>query len=185
MMPDDRVEQLWAVHEIRQLAYRYAFAHDSRDADMLLSLWAETETPLDYPFLDVHRVRADTVRWFRKGPTTHVVANHIVELDGPDVAHGWVYCLAQVDFGEHFVDQTILYDDRYVRRDGRWLFHHRKHLLWFGQERRQHPYRQPDAHWPANQVGRGDVPAELPTYLAAKQGDPWAWEQREGRPDER
>jgi hypothetical protein len=171
---------LRAKDEIRQLAYRYAFAHDSRDAELLLSLWAETDEPLEYPYIDIHRVRRDTDHWFRKGPTTHIVANHLIDFDSLDAAHGSVYCLAQVDFGDRFVDQTILYRDQYVRLDERWLFRERMHLLWFGQGRERHPYRQDDAHWPKSQVGRGDAPASFPTYLATKNGDPWAWERRPG-----
>ncbi len=180
MTDEETLSLLLAVHEIRQLAYRYALAHDSRDAALLLSLWAETEQPLDWPYIDIHRVRSDTERWFKKGPTTHIVANHLVDLTSPHEAEGYVYCLAQNDFGEQFVDQTILYRDAYVRRDGRWLFRRRLHLLWFGQERERHPYRQPDADWPSHQIGRGVAPASFPTYLEVKECDPWSWEPREG-----
>ena len=30
-MDDGRLERLWAIHEMEQLAHRYAFAFDSRD----------------------------------------------------------------------------------------------------------------------------------------------------------
>jgi SnoaL-like domain len=52
------IERLWAVHEIRQLVYRYAFSFDSRDVPALESLWLETDDPLPYPHIDIHTVRA-------------------------------------------------------------------------------------------------------------------------------
>jgi SnoaL-like domain len=172
-MSDDRLEQLWATHEIRRLALRYALAVDSRDRELLLSLWAETGEPATAPDIDVHTVRSEAARWFRKGPTIHFVGNHLVDLHGPDTASGSVYAWAQLDLGEEFVDQAILYQDRYVRRDGRWLFLTRRHLLWFGQERDRHPIRQPPATWPRGYVGRGTLPEDLPSYRA--------WAAAEGR----
>ena len=55
-------ETLAAIEEIRQLAYRYAYAQDFRDRELLLSLWAETEEPAASPEIDVHTVRADLGR---------------------------------------------------------------------------------------------------------------------------
>lgn len=151
-------EELAAIEEIRQLAYRYAYAQDFRDRELLLSLWAETEEPARSPEIDVHTVRAEAERWFRKGPTVHFVGNHLVEVEGPDEASGSVYCWAQLDLGEEFVDQAILYRDRYVRRDGRWLFLTRRHLLWYGQRRPSNPIDQPPNGWPGGYVGRGTLP---------------------------
>ncbi len=166
MTPGDaeRLERLWAVHEIRQLAYRYAYAQDSRDRELLLSLWAETDTPAGAPDIDVHTVRREATRWFRKGPTVHFVGNHVVDLLGPDEAGGSVYCWAQLDLGDEFVDQSILYRDRYVRGEEGWRFLTRRHLLWFGQRRAEHPIHQPPAGWPRGYVGRGTLPDGLPGY---------------------
>jgi hypothetical protein len=155
---DPRVDALWAVHEIRQLAYRYALAQDFRDRELLLSLWAETDEPATTPDIDVHTVRSEAERWFRKGPTVHLVANHVVDVTSEDEATGSVYCWAQLDLGEEFVDQAILYRDRYVRRDGRWLFLVRRHLLWYGAARERNPIRQAPATWPRGYVGRGSLP---------------------------
>jgi hypothetical protein len=166
-------DRLWAVHEIRQLAYRYALAQDSRDMELLLSLWAETPEPAEPPVIDVHTVRSEAARWFRKGATIHFVGNHLIDLAGPDEASGTVYCWAALDFGDEFVDQAILYQDRYVRHDGRWLFLTRRHLLWYGIERDRNPMRQEPATWPRGYTGRGPLPEELPSYRA--------WRERERR----
>ena len=154
----DRAEQLWAVHEIRQLAYRYALAVDFRDRELLLSLWAEADEPAKSPDINVHTVRTEAERWFRKGPTVHFVGNHTVELVSHEEATGSVYCWAQLDLGDEFVDQSILYRDRYVRHDGGWLFLVRRHLLWYGQARERNPIRQEPATWPRGYVGRGSLP---------------------------
>jgi hypothetical protein len=76
-------------------------------------------------------------------------------------AHGSVYCWAQLDFGEEFVDQAILYQDHYVREDGRWLFERRRHLLWFGQARAENPIAQAADDWPRSHTGRGVLPGAL------------------------
>ncbi|QEC50568.1 nuclear transport factor 2 family protein [Baekduia soli] len=157
----DPTQLLLAHAEIRQLPLRYAYAQDFRDAELLLSLWAEVDEPAEYPDIDLHTVRREHERWFRKGPTVHFVGNHLIELDDAEHAHGTVYCWAQLDFGEEFVDQSILYQDRYVRQDGRWLFHHRRHLLWFGQARAENPIAQAGEDWPHSHTGRGVLPGEL------------------------
>ena len=159
----DPTELLLAHLEIRQLAYRYAYAQDFRDAALLLSLWLETAEPAPYPDIDIHTVRAEHERWFRKGPTVHFVGNHIIELDDPDHAHGSVYCTAQLDLGEEFVDQSILYQDTYVRHEGMWLFQRRRHLLWFGQARAENPIHQEPDGWPKTYTGRGVLPDALRT----------------------
>ena len=74
--------------------------------------------------------------------------------------------------GDRFIDQSILYQDRYVRRDGRWLFLVRRHMLWFGQPRASHPFDQDPANWPASPVGRGTLPDELPSYQRFKASAP-------------
>ena len=157
----DPVGVLLAHAEIRQLPLRYAYANDFRDADLLLSLWAETATPAEYPDIDIHTVRREHARWFRKGPTVHFIGNHLIELDDAEHAHGSVYCWAQLDFGEEFVDQAILYQDRYVHADGRWRFERRRHLLWFGQARAENPIAQPAEDWPRSHTGRGNLPGPL------------------------
>ena len=153
------------MHEIQQLAYRYAHAFALRDRELMLSLWAQTESPVSLPALDIHRLRRDLDSWWdRLGTVLLHVTNHVIDLDDDDHGHGSVHCLGQIDLGHLFVDQTILYRDRYVRRNGSWLFASREHLLWFGQERERHPLRQPPARWPRRQVGRGvllDDPSPL------------------------
>jgi hypothetical protein len=152
------VDRLWSVHEIRQLAYRYAYAHDACDADLLESLWEETAEPLPPPAIDIHRVRSVHLPMLRtRGPSVLFVGNHLVDFDDDDNATGIVYCLVQVEVEGELVDQSVLYRDRYVRRDGSWRFLWREHYLWYGVSRAEHPWRQQPANWPARAIGAGDA----------------------------
>ena len=109
-MTELSLERLWAVHEIRQLVYRYAYTFDSRDVPGLNALWLETESPLPYPFIDIHTVRGSFDMWLEGlGPTVLSVTNHLIDVQDDDTASGVVYCTAQIDMGEQYVEQAVLY----------------------------------------------------------------------------
>jgi len=160
------VRRLWSIHEIEQLAYKYAYAVDFRDVDMYRSLWAETDTPAGYPDMDVHTVETMIEQWPDRGPSILFVCNHLIELDDETHAHGSVYCIVQVGWGDRFIDQSIMYQDRYVSEDGTWRFLSRRHLLWFGTDRELNPFRQQAAHWPKSPAGRGTLPEDVESYRA-------------------
>lgn len=65
--------------------------------------------------------------------TMHTVLNHTVKITG-DTAEGETYCIAyQVNRPENGIttrlDWAIRYQDKYVRRDGKWLYTHRQLLV--------------------------------------------------------
>jgi hypothetical protein len=155
------LERVLAEAEIRTLALEYAHAFLVRDEARMLSLWAPIDPPAEPPALDRDWARSLVTRWQSLGTTMLHVTNHLIFFDDRHHAHGHVQCLAQLDRGAQFIDQSILYEDRYVHTDGRWLFHVRHHLLWFGAAREQHPMRQPAADWPASQLGSGTLPQDL------------------------
>jgi len=155
------LERLVAAEQIRQLAYSYAYAVDSRDGELLESLWAEPESEVEYPDMNLFTVRRDHPRWFNKGPTVHFVGNHLIDVVDRHHAHGKVYCWAQLDLVDEFVDQSILYLGRYILRGERWLFWQRRHMLWFGQARAENPISQAADQWPVRHTGRGDLPAAV------------------------
>lgn len=158
MRSEGSVQRLWAVHEIQQLAYLYAWAFDSRDEQLLLSLWAEPDPDEEHPKLptmDLRSIRRDVDLFFDRGPTVMFVGNHLIEFDAEDRAHGLVYGWPQVEEHGAFVDQQVVYRDRYALEGERWLFRSRTHLLRFGREHDRNPYDQPAANWPRRQVGRG------------------------------
>jgi len=155
------LDRIAAETEIRQLPLQYAHAFLVRDEALLLSLWASIETPAEPHMLDRDWAHALVARWHSLGTTMLHVTNHLITFEDPSKAHGHVQCLAQLDRGEEFIEQSILYEDRYVYSDGRWLFAMRDHRLWFGTIRDRHPMRQAPAAWPASQVGSGSLPDDL------------------------
>jgi SnoaL-like domain len=154
-----------AVQDIQQLAYRYALAFDSRDLELLHALWYEDVERLPYPDINIHTVREDFDQWlYGLGPSVLTVGNHVIDLHDGDHATGSVYCLVQMEMGDSYVEQSILYQDRYVRDRGRWLFEVRRHLLWFGTSSPDSPFAQEPANWPERTFGRGTLPEDFPSY---------------------
>lgn len=156
-----RLDQLSSSEDIRNLALRYAYAVDSRDWSLMQSLWVETasrdsDSILDGgTMLDIHVMREIGPRFADSGPSTLLVANHLIEFDGVDHASGSVYCHCQMERSGTFFEQMILYQDLYERHGGRWAFRSRNHLLWWGSKRDDDPTRQAPAFWPASQIGAG------------------------------
>jgi hypothetical protein len=170
------VERAVARDEIRQLACRYAFAIDARDLDLLASLFV--------PDVRVGRDgsgRAALRRSFAEslgaiGVSILFVGNHLIDFQDADHATGTVYCRAQIQDGDRWVEQAIQYRDTYERRDGDWLFVRRVHALWYGVEAAERPLAQAPADWPRHHVGRGTVPEDLPSWRAF-------WRERGETPD--
>jgi len=155
---EQQLHRLWSTEEIRQLPLRYAFAFDRRDREAFLSLWAPVREPAPFPDIDRATVQARIDHFFRHGPSVMFVGNHLIDFQDDDHATGEVYAWPQVQMQGGLVDQIVLYRDRYVRHEGRWLFAARRHLLIYGQRRAEDPFELPPANWPDGQVGRGVVP---------------------------
>jgi uncharacterized protein (TIGR02246 family) len=162
----DVLERLLAHEEIRQLAARYALATDSRDLDALVELFVED--------VQVGRDRSGRVALREAfdaslrgvGISILNVGTHVIDVVDPDHATGAVYCKAEIQDGDRWIHQAILYRDRYERRDGRWYFVRRRHDLWYGAEVGANPLGLPPADWPAHHDGMGTVPAVFPTWNA-------------------
>lgn len=152
------LERLLACEEIRQLAYRYALAVDSRDIDTLVELFVE-DVRVGGDASGREALRRDFERKLRGvGVTILFVGNHIIDFDDHDHARGVVYCRGEVQHGKRWIAQAIQYRDHYERRDGRWYFVRREHLLWYGAELPANPIDQPPANWPQNPTGKGTLP---------------------------
>ena len=125
---DERVDRLESTDTIRQLPHRYALALDSRDISMLVTLFVP-----DVRVGPTKTGRQALSEWFvdamsKVRATVHVVANHIIDFDDPDRAHGIVYCRDEVEYpdtGEWKVGM-LQYHDSYRRTDGVWGFERRK-----------------------------------------------------------
>lgn len=162
----ETIEQLWAHEQIRQLASHYAVAVDSRDLDALVSL-----------FIDDVRVGRDTfgrdaLRASFDGSLSAIgismlnVGTHAIDLVDADHATGQVYCHGQIQDGDRWIHQFILYRDTYERREGRWYFVRRIHELWYGREAPSSPLLLAPADWPTNHDGLGTVPRSWPSWTS-------------------
>ena len=160
----DDVARLLAYEEIRQLAARYALATDSRDLDALVSLFVDdVQVGRDQFGREALRSAFD-VSLRNVGITILNVGTHVIDLVDDDHATGHVYCKGEIQDGERWIHQAILYRDTYERRDGRWYFVRRRHDLWYGAEVGTNPLPLPPANWPEHHDGIGTVPEVFPTW---------------------
>ena len=144
---DEPVAWLIANEDIRQLASRYAIHYGSRDLDRLVELFV--------PDIKVTRetsgrqaLKASFDSQFRTlGRVILQVSNHLIDVTGPDDANGIVSCRGEIE-----------------DTDGRWGFVKRRHLLWYGHDMPNPPVGLPDANWPANQTGKGELPECLESW---------------------
>jgi hypothetical protein len=132
----DAIDELLARDRIRQLAQRYALGVDGKDLGGIAVLFAEDVTNGRYgpgregvkTFFD-HALRAFHC-------SMHLVANHVIDFDDDDHAHGVVYCRAQhhVLEPDHWFDQALAYWDTYERIGDDWYFRRRNLKSWYRQE---------------------------------------------------
>lgn len=156
--------KLLAYEEIRQLAYRYALAIDSRDLDTLVSLFVE-DVRVGKDTVGRDALREDFDHQLREvGVTILHVTNHVIDLIDADRAAGTVYCRGEIELGDQWITQAILYRDDYRRQAGEWLFVRRRHKLWYGAPAESNPRTLEPADWPLRQVGRGTLPEEWDSW---------------------
>lgn len=158
--------------DIRQLVCRYALAIDSRNVDLLVSLFVpDVRVGRDATGHDALRAS-----WLESlgaiGVSILFVGNHLIDFQDPDHATGSVYCRGQIQDGERWIEQAIHYADTYERRDGVWLFVRRVHRLWYGLDTGERPLTQEPANWPQRHTGRGTLPEEWDTWRAFWKRDP-------------
>lgn len=152
------LEWLVAHEEIRQLAARYALAIDSRDLDALVELFVD-DVQVGRATSGRTALRDEFDRSLRSiGASILNVGTHVIDLGDDESASGWVYCKGEIQDGQRWIHQAILYQDTYARRDGHWYFVRRIHRLWYGAEVGVNPLDLPPANWPEHHDGMGTVP---------------------------
>jgi ketosteroid isomerase-like protein len=158
------VEELVAYEEIRQLAARYALATDSRNLDALVALFVDdVQVGRDQFGREALKASFDTaLRGI--GVSILNVGTHVIDLVDDDHATGHVYCKGEIQDGERWIHQAILYRDRYERRAGHWYFVRRRHELWYGAEVGTNPLGLAPANWPEHHDGLGTVPETWETW---------------------
>jgi ketosteroid isomerase-like protein len=160
------IDQVLAYEEIRQLASRYALAIDSRDLDALVALFVDdVQVGRDEHGREALRASFDaSLRAI--GVSILNVGTHVIDVVDDEHATGSVYCAGEIQDGDRWIHQAILYRDTYERRQGRWYFVRRVHELWYGAEVGVNPLVLPPANWPEHHDGRGTVPERWETWRA-------------------
>ncbi len=161
------IDVVVARDEIRQLAYRYAKAVDTRDIDLMVSLYSSDARFGPYGTGPEALRRLTEESLAEVDVAVLFIGNHLIEVADADHASGEVWCRAYVqDRALGPIEQMIQYRDDYVRFNDRWLFARRKHLLWYGVASATAPFDQGEANWPENQVGVGTIPFDAPTWVS-------------------
>jgi ketosteroid isomerase-like protein len=166
MPPIDPIERLLAHEEIRQIVARYAVAVDSRDLTALVNLFVDdVRIGPDQRGREALRLSFDaSLR--AVGRTILNVGTHVIDLIDAAHATGLVYCHGEIQDGERWIRQAILYRDAYERRGDQWYFVRRLHELWYGAEVGVNPLTLPPANWPQRHDGMGTVPECWETWRA-------------------
>lgn len=163
-MSEDPIARLVAHDEIRQLAARYAVAVDARDLDTLVSLFV-TDVRVGRERAGHAALREDFQQSLSAvGVTILNVGTQTIDLVEDDHATGVVYCAGQIQDGDRWIHQAIVYHDTYRREGGQWRFVRRKHELFHGVAASTNPREQPPANWPASAHGVGTAPESFPTW---------------------
>jgi ketosteroid isomerase-like protein len=150
--------------QIRQIVAHYAVAVDSRDLDALVELFVD-DVRVGRDAFGRDALRASFDESLRSiGISILNVGTHAIDLIDDDHATGVVYCKGEIQDGDRWIHQAIVYFDTYERRDGRWYFVRRVHELFYGAEVGVNPLGLEPANWPLRHEGRGTRPQQWETW---------------------
>jgi len=122
------VRRLADIEDIKQLKARYARACDQDyDPDQLAPLFAE-DAIWDGSILGYAEGRAGIHEFFSAASSlvpfaVHQITTPLIEIDG-DTATGQWYLWQPMIFQGEALWLSARYDDKYVRKNGQWLFQH-------------------------------------------------------------
>ena len=123
--PEQRLAELEAAEQIRNLVFGYARAYDARDFDALAAVF-DPETR--------DASMAALREQVQPGRTFHLAAEPVLSFEGADAASGVTTCRAEAEVGEQWIVAGVVYRDRFVRRDGRWYLGSRDHQLAYASD---------------------------------------------------
>lgn len=174
-----RIDRIESTLAIQQLPIRYAMAVDGRDMDAWVGLFIE-----DVDCGKRGKGRA-VLRSFIEPLVTnfyrsiHLICGQRIEFIDDDHATGAVYCRAEHEDGDNWVNMAICYFDTYERRDGGWYFVRRNEKHWYAAEALERPGGPDFSAWPGQTIPEPALPAAFPTWNGfwEKQG-PQAAERR-------
>lgn len=120
--------------QLRELAHRYAWAVDRRDAAAIVPLFTAAgavrghgSNPIDYTGAARLAAMMDDLAMFEM--TMHNVFNQLFEQGADGAVSGVTYCIAShllPGDAPLLVDMAIWYHDRYAEEDGVWKFAERR-----------------------------------------------------------
>jgi hypothetical protein len=165
---EERVDRVESLAQIRQLPSRYALALDSRDLDSLVELFV--------PEVRVGRDRTGRAalrEWFvvamsQVRTTVHVVADHIVDFESADAAHGIVYCRDEVEYPDRGEWQVgmLQYHDDYRRVGDEWCIERRRFHRWYQVDALSRPGPGAGIDATTDPIRTSQLPEAFPTWSA-------------------
>lgn len=159
-----RIDRLESLDQIRQLPAKYALCLDMRDFDAMANLFVE-----DVGMPGGQRGRQAVKRWYtetmRHNPGSgHGVAGHIIDFETAHLASGVVYSRNDLDQGDTWVIEMMIYLDRYERRDGRWYFQRRTPLYWYETDLTKPPVGERKLRIPGREWAEGAYHDAFPSW---------------------
>lgn len=165
-----RIDRLEASEAIRQLVYAYALAVDARDLDALVNLYVEDIRTLEGQGRSaLRRIFDASLRQFTT--SIHHVTNHLIQFLGPDDAIGLANCRIEHEVGDQWVTASLLYHDRYMRRDGHWLFRGRVQRRLYATGQDDPPVGPLKMRWPGGESAESPYYDALPSWTRFWTGD--------------
>lgn len=159
-----RIDRIEAMQAIQQLPIRYALAVDGRDIDGWVGLFVED---VDCGRFGKGRDAlksfiAPTVANFYR--SVHLICGHRIDFVDADNATGAVYCRAEHEDGDKWVNMAICYFDTYARREGVWYFVRRREKHWYAAEALERPHGPNFSNWPGQDIPEPTLPGSFPTW---------------------
>lgn len=113
----------------------------------------------------------DTLRQQFTG-TSHHIANHVIEFDDADRAHGVVYSKNEHETGGSWIIMQMMYWDNYERIDGRWLFRRRLPCYWYATDLNAPPIGDNKMRWPDRERYEGACHDLCPSWTEFRSNPP-------------
>jgi len=161
-----RIDRLESLEQIRQLPPKYTLALDMRDFDAMANLFVE-----DVGVPGKQRGRQAMKRWYAETMrpnlgSYHGAGGHIIDFETTELASGIVYSRNDLDHGEAWLVELMLYLDRYERRDGVWYFQRRTPLYWSETDMTKPPVGEHKLRIPGREWADGAYHAAFPSWQA-------------------
>ena len=164
-----RLDRIESRDEIRQLISKYSLALDMRDMAAMAGLFVpDVRAGRDRRGREAFRDWLDDTMRRQFDGTSHHVGTTIIELtgpdEGPDEGVGIVYSKNEHETGAEWVIMQMMYYDRYLRVDGRWLFARRQPLYWYATDLNKPPVGQRKMRWPGREPYAGNFHDLFPSW---------------------